>query len=353
VWRALAELFTIGVEVDWAAVAKQTGLPSARSVPLPTYPFRPRLESAANKNVSTTGSGLQSSTDLLYQVRWTPSNAKPGDESLSGTWIVFDDGSTLGKTLRSRREFERCRIVTITCGSRWEQISDTHFQIDPTDAEHYHRIFASIDKGLCERAARRHAVQQTATDGQIRIWMSRSSPPTFFLSFGPRRWAARANWRRPLIPWRLPLAGFAADRPIRYAACRDSQKKPNEIPGSETAYERTVQAGPARWNRISSAASAARPSALRSWVRDSNLAWPDSRRSCWRGTWYWLGCAIQALAGGKAPVVEDELSSEWRPRCSAATRRITNRYRRTNPDMDVAKFAAHVLLVLRTKAVGG
>ena len=34
-------------------------------------------------------------------------------------------------------------------------------------------------------------------------------------------------------------------------------------------------------------------------------------------------------------------------------RRITNRYRRTNPDMDEPKFAAHVLLVLRTEAVGG
>ena len=34
-------------------------------------------------------------------------------------------------------------------------------------------------------------------------------------------------------------------------------------------------------------------------------------------------------------------------------RRITNRYRRTNPVMDDAKCAAHVLLVLRTKAVGG
>ena len=34
-------------------------------------------------------------------------------------------------------------------------------------------------------------------------------------------------------------------------------------------------------------------------------------------------------------------------------RRITNRYRRTNSDMDVSEFAAHVLPVLRTKAVGG
>jgi hypothetical protein len=39
--------------------------------------------------------------------------------------------------------------------------------------------------------------------------------------------------------------------------------------------------------------------------------------------------------------------------CSPWSRRITNRYRRTNPAMDVSKFAAHVLLVLRTKAVGG
>ena len=37
---------------------------------------------------------------------------------------------------------------------------------------------------------------------------SRSSPPAFFLSFGPRLWAAFAVWRRSTYPRRNPLSGL-------------------------------------------------------------------------------------------------------------------------------------------------
>jgi len=55
----------------------------------------------------------------------------------------------------------------------------------------------------------------------------RSSPPTFFSSFGPRRWAARATWRRAVYLEASLLAGFAADRPIRYTAATFPMRGPS------------------------------------------------------------------------------------------------------------------------------
>ncbi|NJK63586.1 MAG: SDR family NAD(P)-dependent oxidoreductase [Synechococcaceae cyanobacterium SM2_3_1] len=116
---SLAQMYGCGVQIDWAAFAKD--LPPQQKVTLPTYPFQrqrywidPPLPTAVELPEHRTQGRHNPVADLLYQLAWQPQSA-PTKASLqqSGHWLLLADQQGIAAALAQhlRAQGHTCKLI--------------------------------------------------------------------------------------------------------------------------------------------------------------------------------------------------------------------------------------------------
>jgi pimaricinolide synthase PimS2 len=142
--EALGRLYAYGCDVNFARLFPEGG----RCVSLPAYPWqreRHWLEGVPGSSLDPPdrhGEAQDSLDELVFSAKWLP--GEPLVEHTSGggkgAWVVLVDEAGLGTTIVSllRGRGEPC--VEVTVGEHYEQLSPSHYRIDPAHPGDYRRL---------------------------------------------------------------------------------------------------------------------------------------------------------------------------------------------------------------------
>jgi acyl transferase domain-containing protein len=152
IFQSLGHLWCAGVEICWSDVYAQ----QRRSrLPLPTYPFeRQRCWIEPQAQFDASPSHLlkrQDSADWLYVPGWKRSvlpqylEESNGGEQIS-CWIVFMDDLGIGLEVVKRLRQVGHRVIAVSAGSRFNQISESSYTIHPKELLDYDLLLRTIER---------------------------------------------------------------------------------------------------------------------------------------------------------------------------------------------------------------
>ena len=132
--QTLGQLWTLGVEVDWA---KMHAPGSVRRVSLPTYPFEHQRfwigpDRAHSDEVSR---ALPKEGLWFYRRVWKPAPLAIG-EMANGPWLIFRDELGLGERVARTLRAAGKRVATVDAGSKYSASGDV-FTVRPAVREDY------------------------------------------------------------------------------------------------------------------------------------------------------------------------------------------------------------------------
>jgi len=80
----------------------------------------------------------------LYRIGWVPvSNSLAQDVDVGGTWLIFADRDGTASSLAERLRKSGARVVLVTAGTRFEQVTVDEFVVDPSAPEDMRRLFSA------------------------------------------------------------------------------------------------------------------------------------------------------------------------------------------------------------------
>jgi acyl transferase domain-containing protein/acyl carrier protein len=150
VLRALGQLWTSGVSIDWEQLhAGQT----RRRVALPTYPFEHQyywLDSAAPirpKTATAAKTGKQALKDWFYAPAWKQSLATVAQPKTteSQCWLLFLDETGIGQRVAEQLQAAAHTVVTVVAGSGFERLP-TGYSIDPRQPADYQALLSHLQR---------------------------------------------------------------------------------------------------------------------------------------------------------------------------------------------------------------
>ena len=152
-------LWTRGVTPDWAALRNQA---RPRRVSLPTYAFdhqrhwiepaiRPQQQQQERRDVTTASPGaavtrLASYDDWFRVPEWTREPSPPANPQPGTKWLVFGNHSKLTSDIVSRVTQDGGSVTLVHWGQDFARKQDGSFRIAPSDAEHYVKLLAELER---------------------------------------------------------------------------------------------------------------------------------------------------------------------------------------------------------------
>lgn len=139
---ALGKLYTLGCRVNWHALFPDGG----RVLPLPTYPWQRERYWVAPPPIAKVAGNKQSEpeSELFYRLAWHLQPLKGRPRSSPGRWIIFMDDSGVGTSLAEKLEAAGSSCVKVVPSSEYGVLSPLHFQINPSEPEHYRRLIHDL-----------------------------------------------------------------------------------------------------------------------------------------------------------------------------------------------------------------
>jgi len=153
--ESVARLWLAGLPVRWAGLHE--GDPRRR-VHLPGYPLDRQRYWVEEPGAGRTGPVVVEKepdmADWFYVPSWdyalAPGEgvAEPDGAPAGGTrWLVFDDGSPVGRAVVSDIEARGDPVTVVEAGSVFAKVDDTHYVIDATRRAHYDDLVAALAAG--------------------------------------------------------------------------------------------------------------------------------------------------------------------------------------------------------------
>jgi acyl transferase domain-containing protein/acyl carrier protein len=85
----------------------------------------------------------ENTADWLYDVAWQPQVlAPPIAHQPKGNWLIFADDQGVGLQLAQQLQAGGDRVIIVDAGTQYQALSDTHYQIDLSQPDHFQRLFA-------------------------------------------------------------------------------------------------------------------------------------------------------------------------------------------------------------------
>jgi len=145
---SLGQLWLAGVAVDWAGFY----LDERRfRVPLPTYPFErqrfwidPSMETLPNKPQQAITSKRADIADWFYVPYWKYAMLPSSEQSASSNYLIFLDEVGLGKQLMEKLTQDRHTAIAVKVGNEFTQLSDRSYVLNPSQPDHYDRLFKAL-----------------------------------------------------------------------------------------------------------------------------------------------------------------------------------------------------------------
>lgn len=149
VHEALGRLWCAGVDIDWMGFHEGHG---RRRVALPTYPFQRQshwIGPSPGRAARTFQDPAGKNPDLaawFYIPGWKRgfmgASREPSPEP-APSWLLFDDGSELGRAVAAAGEERGSRVAIVRAGDRYER-RQREFTIDPWRREDYDRLLMEL-----------------------------------------------------------------------------------------------------------------------------------------------------------------------------------------------------------------
>ena len=150
---ALGQLWSAGVEVDWARFSADE---RRRRMPLPTYPFErqrywiePRRQTTAIATSQAALSKKTDSADWFYVPAWrrsiTPMFREPAQAcDSSRRWLVFGDAHGVGAQIARRLARNDQDVIVAMAGERFSRRDDGVYTINPRRREDYSALVTQL-----------------------------------------------------------------------------------------------------------------------------------------------------------------------------------------------------------------
>jgi acyl transferase domain-containing protein/acyl carrier protein len=145
--RTLGRLWLAGVSINWSGFYADE---RRQRVPLPTYPFeRQRYwiepQPSIPQQQTVTPIARQSNvTDWFYLPIWKRTPPVISDiQTIANSptcWLLLLDASGLGHQLADQLEQAGQTVITVAPGEQFEQCSDRHYTLNPSQADDYRRL---------------------------------------------------------------------------------------------------------------------------------------------------------------------------------------------------------------------
>jgi acyl transferase domain-containing protein/acyl carrier protein len=85
----------------------------------------------------------ENTADWLYDVAWQPQVlATPIVNQPNGNWLIFADDQGVGSQLANQLQAGGDRAIIVAAGMEYQALSDTHYQLDLSQPDHFQRLFA-------------------------------------------------------------------------------------------------------------------------------------------------------------------------------------------------------------------
>jgi acyl transferase domain-containing protein/acyl-CoA synthetase (AMP-forming)/AMP-acid ligase II/alpha/beta superfamily hydrolase len=143
---AVAQLFTLGVTLDWRAIAGPQALPVEQLLSLPTYPWQRKrywLDSLDRSRLLRPGVATATTApSYLHQINWQPQSLSMSP-SAPATWLVCVDQFEIAEAIAQALPLDH-RIIQISRGERLAQVSENHWQLDPIEGEQWAKLLATV-----------------------------------------------------------------------------------------------------------------------------------------------------------------------------------------------------------------
>ncbi|MEV1047015.1 beta-ketoacyl synthase N-terminal-like domain-containing protein [Streptomyces sp. NPDC049916] len=205
--EGLAELWRLGVSVDWAALH---GDRARRRVPLPAYPFEGRSYLLPKPDAATGGGALRTDPKRwTYAPVWHPApRPRPEPEETPLSWLVLQDGTGLTDAVTAGLRGRGHTVTTVRKATAYARTSAHAFDADPADPEHLTRIVDELRRA------------DSVPDRVVHAWSVTGS--------GDDERAAAARYTtgldtgfHSLVSLAQALGGTGEDRPVRVDVLTD------------------------------------------------------------------------------------------------------------------------------------
>ncbi|MFL6199522.1 MAG: SDR family NAD(P)-dependent oxidoreductase [Thermoanaerobaculia bacterium] len=156
--HALGRLWTAGVQPDWQGFHAGE---ERRRIPLPTYPFERRrywIDPVARQTAAPQAASLDKKPDpgdWFYVPVWRQAGPAGAAAAADGPWLVFEDGTGLGRRLAAALEAEGREVVSVEPGELFARLGGRRFALDPGRPQGYEELLRSL---AGEDLLPRHAV---------------------------------------------------------------------------------------------------------------------------------------------------------------------------------------------------
>lgn len=153
---SLGRLWLAGLDLDWQRFYDNE---RRRRVPLPTYPFerqrywidvqdwrqRP-LSAAKGRSLPLSGERKADVSRWFSVQSWKQAlpPAKPSKQAASQRWLIFLDGTGLGKALVERFAATTGQVVTVTPGTAFQRTGDGQYCLDPCNQGDYQHLLQEL-----------------------------------------------------------------------------------------------------------------------------------------------------------------------------------------------------------------
>lgn len=142
---ALAQLWTAGTRVDWAAFHRGE---TRRRLELPTYPFeRQSYWVEPSKDDANRSAKVRKSSNLsgfFYVPLWKQSISQTTRTEVTGSDLVFDSGHGLSSAIVEHMRAAGFSVVTVTPADGFRKRCHGCFEIDPHRPEHYEDLLREL-----------------------------------------------------------------------------------------------------------------------------------------------------------------------------------------------------------------
>jgi acyl transferase domain-containing protein/thioesterase domain-containing protein len=144
--QTLGQLWTLGVEVDWA---KLHAPDSVQRIPLPTYPFErqkfwiepDRLQPAAAPAPAPSAAD----EDLAFYSRvWKPAPLAAAATAETGSWLIFCDSLGLADRIAAQLKAGKQNAVLVDAGAAYKQTGRGSFTLRPAVRADYDALLAAL-----------------------------------------------------------------------------------------------------------------------------------------------------------------------------------------------------------------
>jgi len=142
--HSLAELYVLGVNVDWVGFDRDY---PRRKLVLPTYPFQ-----RERYWIETLEKDRSSIKDWFYQVQWKPLiedrliEDRPKISTQPGQWLIFADSKVVGENLAKQLQQQGCEYSLVYRGDYYQKLEKNSYQCNPSNFQDFEQLIKAIQE---------------------------------------------------------------------------------------------------------------------------------------------------------------------------------------------------------------